>query len=388
MHSTRTTLSNRARVGTVVALGLVITGWAATSRHVTAGARADGPSPASTGVQAASPAAADAAARGKYLVTAMGCTDCHTPFKVVDGVPAPDETRLLSGHPADMDMSAQPALTEKWSVSFTGTNTAWAGPWGTSYTANLTPDPETGTGSWSAQQFVDTVRNGRHLGNERPLLPPMPWMMFRNLTDEDLKAIFAYLRTIPAIRNKVPEPRMSDGPAPSISMDDLERRRREVAPGANSNDPVARGAYLVTAFDCSGCHTPIKADFSPDVERALSGHPADMAMPAPPAVSGPWVQFASGAGSAWAGPWGTSFTANITSDPDTGIGAWTEQQFVDTLRNGRHQGRGRELLPPMPWPGYATMTDADLKAMFAYLRTVKPVRNRVPDAVPPGSGSR
>jgi hypothetical protein len=84
---------------------------------------------------------------------------------------------------------------------------------------------------------------------------------------------------------------------------------------------------------------------------------------------------------AWAGPWGTSFTANLTPDSETGLGQWTEQQFIDTLRTGRHQGRGREILPPMPWPAFKNFNDADLKAIFAYLKTIPPIKNKVPDPV-------
>jgi len=73
---------------------------------------------------------------------------------------------------------------------------------------------------------------------------------------------------------------------------------------------------------------------------------------------------------AWAGPWGISYTRNLTPDKETGLGSWTEQQFVDTIRNGREQGRGRQILPPMPWPAYRNMTDADLKSIFAYLKTI------------------
>ena len=84
--------------------------------------------------------------------------------------------------------------------------TAWSGPWGVSYTANLTPDENTGIGSWSEQTFVGALRTGRHMGVSRPILPPMPWQAFRNLNDEDLKSIYAYLRTIQPIHNRVPDP--------------------------------------------------------------------------------------------------------------------------------------------------------------------------------------
>jgi hypothetical protein len=93
-----------------------------------------------------------------------------------------------------------------WAYLGSATMTAWYGPWGISYTANLTPDPETGIGRWTEKDFIDTIRNGRRLGKGRPLLPPMPWQWARLMTDEDLQAIYAYLRTIPAVKNRVPEP--------------------------------------------------------------------------------------------------------------------------------------------------------------------------------------
>ena len=89
---------------------------------------------------------------------------------------------------------------------FGATMTSWAGPWGVSFTRNLTPDKETGLGDWTEQNFVETIRTGRRMGKGRELLPPMPVQAFKNMTDEDLKSIFAYLKTIPTIKNKVPEP--------------------------------------------------------------------------------------------------------------------------------------------------------------------------------------
>ena len=154
---------------------------------------------------AAAPRAADrpSAERGKYLVMAMGCNDCHTPWRPGPNGPAPDMSRMLSGHPAD-EVMAEPTLHPgQWAGA--PTNTAFKGPWGTSFTANLTPD-ETGLGSWTEDMFVRAIRDGRHMGQARPLLPPMPWPMIRNLTDADLQSIYAYLRTIPPIQNRVPEP--------------------------------------------------------------------------------------------------------------------------------------------------------------------------------------
>jgi hypothetical protein len=144
--------------------------------------------------------------RGAYLVRAMGCNDCHTPWKLGPRGPEPDMSRELSGHPADLVMPAAPKLSGPWTWSGGVTNTAFAGPWGTSFTANLTPDPETGLGKWTAETFIAALRTGRHEGKGRPLLPPMPWPMIRNLTDEDLRAVFAYLQSVPPIRNRVPAP--------------------------------------------------------------------------------------------------------------------------------------------------------------------------------------
>jgi hypothetical protein len=145
--------------------------------------------------------------RGNYLVTTTGCHDCHTPLQMGPNGPAPDMSRALSGHPAAMVMPPPPQLPPgPWLVTASATNTAWSGPWGVSYTANLTPDAETGLGSWTRQSFIDTIRNARHQGAGRPLLPPMPAPVYANMTDEDLGSIYAYLRTVPAISNKVPAP--------------------------------------------------------------------------------------------------------------------------------------------------------------------------------------
>jgi mono/diheme cytochrome c family protein len=146
------------------------------------------------------------AERGKQLVFAGACHDCHTPLKMGPKGPEPDFTRELSGHPADQVVPPPPAPQGPWIASIYATNTAWAGPWGVSFTRNLTPDKETGLGTWTKQMFIDTIRNGRHMGVGRPLLPPMPAAMYAHMSDEDLGAIFAYLQTIPAIKNQVPEP--------------------------------------------------------------------------------------------------------------------------------------------------------------------------------------
>ncbi len=146
-------------------------------------------------------------ARGSYLVKIMVCNDCHTPFKLGPKGPEPDMTRMLSGHPQDLVMPPAPKLADgPWVWSGAGTNTAFAGPWGVSFTANLTPDPETGLGKWTEDTFIQAIRTGRHEGVGRPILPPMPYPFYSQATDEDLKAIFAFLQSIPPIQNRVPLP--------------------------------------------------------------------------------------------------------------------------------------------------------------------------------------
>jgi mono/diheme cytochrome c family protein len=168
---------------------------------------------ASAGSASAQTGGTGDARRGEYIVTSMGCGDCHTPMKMGANGPESDAARLLSGHPESMPLPPAPAPSGPWIASVAATMTAWAGPWGVSYTANLTPDSETGLGQWTEQQFVDTLRSGRHLGRGREILPPMPWPAIRNMTDQDLKSIYAYLRTIPPVKNRVPAPQPPPTPA-------------------------------------------------------------------------------------------------------------------------------------------------------------------------------
>jgi cytochrome c2 len=157
---------------------------------------------------AAAPAAApaDLVGGGRYLVTVMACNDCHTPFKMGKNGPEPDMSRMLSGHPEDMKLPPPPKLEGGWMMAGSATNTAWAGPWGVSYTSNLTPDQNTGIGVWTEDMFIKAMRNGKHMGTSRAILPPMPWTWFGKMRDQELKAIFAYLKSIPPIHNRVPDP--------------------------------------------------------------------------------------------------------------------------------------------------------------------------------------
>ena len=120
------------------------------------------------------------------------------------------------------------------------------------------------------------------------------------------------------------------------------------------------------------------------MSRALTGHPADLVMPPPPALPpGPWAWMAAATNTAFAGPWGVSFTANLTPDPETGLGKWTEEMFIATMKTGRHEGKGRPVLPPMPVQIIAALGDEDIKSLFAYLQSLPPVKNRVPQPIDP-----
>lgn len=170
--------------------------------------------------------------RGRYIVSTSGCHDCHTPWTMGPNGPEPDMTRALSGHPQSVKVPPPPVLNEPpWIMAIAETNTAFSGPWGVSFTANLTPDAESGIGKWTARNFRDTIRSGRRLGRGRELLPPMPVPVYRNFTDSDLDAIFAYLKTLPPIRNKVPEPMPPAEPASAVAMVAPEGAPADSAPG-------------------------------------------------------------------------------------------------------------------------------------------------------------
>jgi len=148
--------------------------------------------------------------RGRMLVIGGLCHDCHTPKKLGPKGPEPDMSRMLSGHPEDIKVAApyKPAKGSVWAIATTDQLTAWSGPWGVSFAANLTPDTRTGlrSGVWTEELFIKALRTGKHMGTARDLLPPMPWPFIGQLSDDDLRAIWAYLGTIPPIKNDVPVP--------------------------------------------------------------------------------------------------------------------------------------------------------------------------------------
>ncbi len=144
--------------------------------------------------------------RGALLVSVGDCVTCHTPFKMGANGPEKDMARGLSGHPEGLKLTPPPRLDAEWNWGGSATMTAFVGPWGISYSANLTPDRETGIGAWKEKDFIQAMRTGKHLGVARPLLPPMPWQGLSGLPEKDLQAIYAYLMSLPAVKNRVPEP--------------------------------------------------------------------------------------------------------------------------------------------------------------------------------------
>jgi hypothetical protein len=161
------------------------------------------------------------------------------------------------------------------------------------------------------------------------------------------------------------------------------KKRAAIAATINNDSLVKRGEYLVTISGCDDCHSPKK--FGPqgpeiDMEHRLSGFPASRVFPKYDSnvIKKGLVLFNEDLTSA-AGPWGISFAANITSD-DTGLGNWSEAHFFKAIREGKFKGLdgSRTLLPPMPWQNFKQMTDNDLKAIFAFLKSTKPVKNIVP----------
>lgn len=148
--------------------------------------------------------------RGAYLVTIGSCSDCHSPKNFTNMGPVVDSTRYLSGHPATSKLPPIDVNMLKpggWGLMALDA-TCFVGPWGISFAANLTPDSATGLGAWSEEVFMKTLQTGKHLGQPagRSILPPMPWYFLNHMTEVDFKSVYAYLRSIPAISNRVPEP--------------------------------------------------------------------------------------------------------------------------------------------------------------------------------------
>jgi hypothetical protein len=187
--------------------------------------------------RASKPADAKLVQRGEYLVRLAGCNDCHTPYRFDEklGVPVPDMTRMLSGHP---EGAPDPAgAWQKPDIGVIGpTFTSFALPFGIVYAPNLTSDPETGIGAWTEELFIETMRTGRRAGKGEPLLPPMPWMNLAGATDEDLRAIFAFLKATPPVKNAVPASKV-----PPEARQQIGAAWDALAPKPAGKPPAKRG---------------------------------------------------------------------------------------------------------------------------------------------------
>jgi len=278
---------------------------------------------ASDGAMAESPAE-----RGGYLVnTIMACGNCHTP----------------------RDADGKTIAAKAFSGGLTFTTPAFIAT-----APNITPDIETGIGSWSDAEIKRALVQGirpdhGHLASA-PLAAIMPVNFYRALLPDDLDAIVGYLRTVKPIRNGVPDP-VYKAPVRRDSYPDAEAGFNK----AMFADPVRRGAYLVTIGHCMECHSAWSRGVS-DFKTGL-GHGGRV--------------FPPHQGS----PDGTpdSVAANITSDPTAGIGAWTDQEIARAVTHGMARD-GRILKPPMGYAYYAGLKDADLADIIAYLRTVPPLQ--------------
>jgi mono/diheme cytochrome c family protein len=258
--------------------------------------------------------------RGAYLVNGpAACANCHTPR-------APDFS-LMPG----MDFAGGFKLVD---------------PAFTVYSANITPDKETGIGNWTDEEIIRAIREGKDKDG-KIIFPPMPVPTYNNMSDADVKAIVAYLRTLKPISHKVEESKWN------IPQQAMPPAKGADAPPAT--DKVAYGGYLVNAVaHCFECHTTPDANGAPDFAHHMGagGFPITLA------------------------PDMTVKTANITPDPETGIGKWSDADIKKALTEGI-ANNGQHLSPPMPFPWFKTMTPEDLDAIVAYIRTIPPIVNKV-----------
>jgi mono/diheme cytochrome c family protein len=270
-------------------------------------------------------------ARGEYLVRNVAlCLTCHSPHDwKAAGMP------ILPGMDGageifpDRDMPGQIVAP------------------------NLTPDPETGAGKWTDDQLARAIREG--IGHDgRALFPLMPYPHFRELPDEDLASIIVYIRALAPVRNPLPKTEIIFPVKYLIRSVPQPLDAGVTQPSFATQE--SRGAYLVNLAICGECHTPA------DRGKVLEGR-----------------EFSGG--QKFNGPWGTITSANITPDP-SGISYYDEKLFLEAMRTGKVGARSLSAF--MPWKAYGNMTDEDLKAIFAYLRTLKPVQNRVDNTAPTG----
>jgi mono/diheme cytochrome c family protein len=282
---------------------------------------AKAPTTMPTSMPSSMPAAAGGdLARGRYLVEMVAeCADCHTPLTPQ----GPDMSKRYAG-----------------GLEITDATGTWR-------SRNITQDKKTGIGDWTDQQIIDAIRLGKSKDGSQ-LFPIMPYLDFNVLTDADVKAMVAYLRTIPGVENQVKasEMKIPKIPAPPPPNQD---------PG---NDPMKKGAYLVTIAGCVECHTPM-SKLGPDMTKKFAG---GFAINMPPFIGT-----------------GTIYSANITSDPDTGIGKYTEQQIIDAMTKGV-KANGDKIVGPMVFHmmGWSQMQPDDVAAMAKFVKSIPAVKNTPP----------
>jgi mono/diheme cytochrome c family protein len=220
---------------------------------------------------------------------------------------------------------------------------------------NLTADRETGLGAWTDGEILRAIREGVDKDG-KALFPFMPYMHYRNMSDEDVESLVAYIRTLAPVRNPLPRTELALPVALMIKSVPKPVEGRVVAP--SRADSVAYGKYLVSIGACMDCHT-----------RQEKGHPVE------------GMEFAGGF--EFRMPQGTVVSANITPDLETGIGSWTEDGFVSRFRQYREYAvngappSSPESFTLMPWLGYSQLEEEDLRAIYRYLRTIRPVTNKV-----------
>jgi len=279
-------------------------------------------------VLVAAPAGAETLVeRGRYLVEGLGaCANCHTPKGPGGDLAA---RRFAGGFEVD-----EP-------------------PFGTWIAPNITPDRETGIGGWTDAEIARAIREGKHRDGHT-LGPPMPFAQYRRLSDRDVRAMVAYLRTLPAVRNAVPRSRYTVPLPTSYGLPVTS------VPDPSREDPAKYGEYLTgPVAHCVACHTPLTADGQPDEARRFAG------------------------GFAFVGPRGTVYSSNLTPHAETGLGRWADAEIARAIVYGTKR-TGGTLSAPMPWPYYAgRVSDADVRAIVAYLRTLPAIANAVPRPKPP-----
>jgi mono/diheme cytochrome c family protein len=272
-------------------------------------------------------------ARGQYLVEGpLHCFLCHTDH--------------------DFTKPEYPSVVEKkgagWAMPVPELNNPWA--------RNITPDKETGLGDWSDDEIARAIREGIRKDGTA-LFPIMPYMEFATMDDEDVKAIVVYLRTLKPIKNAVPK-RALPFPLEYI-VNVIPVPLTKPQPSHPSSTAVERGKYLVTMAGCQGCHSPATPDGQPMPGLDYGGGN----MFKDPGQNGKPV-----------------FTANITPDP-SGIAHYDESLFITTLRTGTMGGRTLNHIMPFEW--LKNMTDTDMSDVFAFIKTVAPVKHRVSNTDPP-----